>query len=164
LLKAIEERVTEALTSMAEEDFGKLRVLFTAHSLPERILQENDPYPQELQATVRGVLNELLKRFPGLRWDFAYQSRGRIPGPWLGPEVDGIIPKLASAGCRNLLVVPVGFVSDHIEVLYDIDILYKRLAREAGIRLFRTASLNDHPTFIAALADQVRRALGQGHA
>lgn len=159
LLAAIEERVIEALSSFPKERFGSLRLLFTAHSLPEKILQENDPYPQELQATVRGVADRLLQRFPELKWDFAYQSRGRIPGPWLGPEVDGMIPKLAREGCRELLIVPVGFVSDHIEVLYDIDILYKRLAEEAGIRLFRTASLNDHPTFIAALANVVSNAL-----
>jgi ferrochelatase len=155
LLQAISERIEEALSKIPDDARRSVRLLFTAHSLPERILREGDPYPTELQATVQGVL----KRIPALPWDFAYQSRGRIPGAWLGPEVDGMIPKLAAEGCCHLLVVPIGFVSDHIEVLYDIDILYKRLAEEAGIHLYRTASLNDHPTFISALADRVKGVL-----
>jgi ferrochelatase len=155
LLQAIAERIEEALSSLHDDVRRSVRLLFTAHSLPERILQEGDPYPAELQATVQGVL----KRIPSLPWDFAYQSRGRIPGAWLGPEVDAMIPKLAAEGCRHLLVVPVGFVSDHIEVLYDIDILYKGLAAKAEICLYRTASLNDHPTFISALGDLVKGVL-----
>ncbi|HET6370621.1 MAG TPA: ferrochelatase [Nitrospiria bacterium] len=155
LLQAIAERIEQALSGIPDDARRSLRLLFTAHSLPERILQEGDPYPKELQATVQGVL----KRIPALPWDFAYQSRGRIPGAWLGPEVDAMIPKLAAEGCRHVLIIPVGFVSDHIEVLYDIDILYKELADKAGICLYRTASLNDHPTFISALADLVKRVL-----
>lgn len=160
LLKAIAERVEQALDHIPKSDHPFLRVIFTAHSLPERILAEGDPYPRELKATVDGVL----KRLPPIQWEFAYQSRGRTPEPWLGPEVESRIGPLAQSGCRALLIVPVGFVSDHIEVLYDIDILYQDLARRAGIRLWRTESLNDHPSLIAALSDRILQALGSSHA
>jgi len=159
LIKAILERIEEVYAAFPDEITRSIQILFTAHSLPEKILEENDPYPRELEKTVQGILRELLSEHPDVRWHFAYQSRGRIPGNWLGPEVDSMIPKLSAEGCRHLLIVPIGFVSDHIEVLYDIDILYKGLAKRSGIDLLRTTSLNDHPTFIAALADRVKSAL-----
>lgn len=155
LLRAFAERVMELLASFPKERIATLALLFTAHSLPERILQEKDPYPEELLATVRGTLSALQPHFPALRWEFAYQSRGRSQGPWLGPQVEEMLPVLAAQGFRDLLLVPIGFVSDHMEILYDIDILYKGLAKKNGVDLIRIGSLNEHPTFISALAERI---------
>jgi len=148
LLDAFAKKVKEALAGYPDEIRSKVPVLFTAHSLPERILAEGDPYPKELEGTVAGIV----KRLGLTSYRFAYQSRGMSPGKWLGPEVDDVINDLASKGERDLLVVPVGFVSDHVEILYDVDILYKNTARSKGIELRRTESLNASPLFIQALA------------
>jgi ferrochelatase len=124
------------------------RVLFTAHSLPEKILESGDAYAAETQATARAV---------GLRaglsqWDFAYQSQGLTDDRWLGPTVESTLDKYASDGVTEVVLHPIGFVSDHIEILYDVDILFRGYASQRGIRLVRPESLNDSPTFIAALA------------
>ncbi len=148
LLDAFAKKVKEALAGYPDEIRSAVQILFTAHSLPERILSEGDPYPGELEGTVAGIVN----RLGPVSSRFAYQSRGMSPGKWLGPEVDDVLNDLASQGERDLLVVPVGFVSDHVEILYDIDILYKDTARSKGIELRRTESLNASPLFIQALA------------
>jgi ferrochelatase len=148
LLDAFAKKVKEALADYPEALRSTVPVLFTAHSLPERILAEGDPYPNELEKTVAGIV----KRIGPVSHRFAYQSRGMSPGKWLGPEVDDVLNDLASKGERDLLLVPVGFVSDHVEILYDVDILYKNTARSKGIELRRTESLNASPLFIQALA------------
>ena len=148
LLDAFAKKVKEALAGYPDEIRSAVPILFTAHSLPERILSEGDPYPGELEGTVAGIV----ERLGPVSSRFAYQSRGMSPGKWLGPEVDDVLNDLASKGERDLLVVPVGFVSDHVEILYDIDILYKDTARSKGIELRRTESLNASPLFIQALA------------
>ncbi len=125
-------------------------VLFTAHSLPARILENGDPYADQLHETARLVAKHL-----GLeegRWSFSFQSAGRTSEPWLGPKIEEEVPRLAKAGERNILVVPVGFVADHVEVLYDIDIEARKTAGKFGARLERSPSLNDSPAFIQALA------------
>lgn len=125
------------------------RVLFTAHSLPQRILEAGDPYDREARATAQAVARRL-----GLaQWDFAYQSQGAADEPWLAPTVESVLERYADEGVREVVLAPIGFVADHLEILYDVDIHFVRYARERGIALRRTESLNASPTFIAALAE-----------
>jgi ferrochelatase len=127
-------------------DGGK--VLFTAHSLPTRILETADPYDAEARATAR-----LVAEASGLAdWDFAYQSQGMTQEPWLGPTVEEKLEEYAAVGLRKLVLHPIGFVSDHVEVLFDVDVLFRSLALERGIELIRPESLNSDPRFIEALA------------
>ncbi|TAK06156.1 MAG: ferrochelatase [Candidatus Manganitrophaceae bacterium] len=148
LLDAFAKKVKEALNNYPAELRSTVPILFTAHSLPERVLAEGDPYPKELEGTVKGVA----QRLGQVDYRFAYQSRGMSPGKWLGPEVDEVLNDLAAKEEKNLLIVPIGFVCDHVEILYDIDILYKETAQSKGIALRRTESLNASPLFIQALA------------
>jgi ferrochelatase len=131
---------------------SQTRVVFTAHSLPERILAAGDPYPAELQATAECVAAAV-----GLdEWGLAWQSAGRTPEPWLGPDILQIIDGLANDGhTRAVLVSAVGFVADHLEVLYDLDIEASRRADAHGIGFARTACVNDDATVMAALAHRV---------
>ncbi len=132
------------------------KVLFTAHSLPERILENADPYDAEAKATARAVAER-----SGLdEWDFAYQSQGLTAESWLGPTVESRIDQYARDGVRELVVAPIGFVCDHVEILYDVDILFRRYAAERGVRLARSGSLNDSDTFVSALAAVVSERLG----
>jgi ferrochelatase len=149
LIGAFAQRVRAAL------DGRRLPVLFTAHSLPERVLAAGDPYAEEARATASAVAAEL-----GLsEWDFAYQSQGLSGEKWLGPPVESRIDALCAAGVREFVLAPIGFVCDHVEVLYDIDILFCRYAAERGLTLRRTESLNDCPLFIRALAELARQRL-----
>ena len=153
-LDAVAERVREGLHRFPAGVRDDIPILFTAHSLPERILADGDPYEEQLRASVDGVLARI-----GLRpHRFAYQSAGQAGGPWLGPDAADVIVSLAGGGSRHLLVCPIGFVSDHLEVLYDVDIEYRRLAAASGIQLERTASLNASPLLIEALAALVEEA------
>ena len=154
----IADRVGDALHRLPDALRGSARVIFSAHSLPERILEDGDPYPDELQATAAAVSRRL-----GLS-DFvvAWQSAGRTREPWLGPDLAAVIHGLGSQGIRAAVICPVGFVSDHLEVLYDVDIEAQEAAREAGVTLVRTESPNDDPAFLAALADVVRDHLAGG--
>jgi ferrochelatase len=127
-------------------------VIFTAHSLPERVVREGDPYPKQVAATARGVAERV-----GLaRYRQAYQSAGRTPEPWLGPPLEQALGELAVQGARRVLVAPIGFVCDHTEVLFDVDVEARSFARAQGLTLGRTESLNTSPAFIAALAELVR--------
>lgn len=131
------------------------RVLFTAHSLPERALERGDPYDTEARATAAGVA-----RRAGLAsFDFAYQSQGFTGESWLGPTVESRLDEYAAAGVRDVALAPIGFVCDHVEILYDVDIQFARYASDRGIRLRRPESLNDSPTFIAALAEVAKQKL-----
>ena len=147
LVGLLSDRVREALARFPAE--ADVEVLFTAHSLPARVLEMGDPYPEQLRETAEAVAAA-----GGVeRWRVAWQSAGRTPEPWLGPDILEVIHELD----RDVLVCPVGFVSDHLEVLYDVDIEARRVASERGLRLERTASLNDDPRFIEVLASVVRR-------
>jgi ferrochelatase len=131
------------------------RVLFTAHSLPEKILESADPYVEETRNTARAVAEKA-----GLAaWDFAFQSQGLTDERWLGPTVESTIERYAREGVREMVLAPIGFVSDHVEILYDVDILFRRFAHDRGIELRRPESLNSSPAFIAALADVARERL-----
>ena len=153
-LDAVAERVREGLHRFPADVRDDVPVLFTAHSLPERILADGDPYEAQLQASVAGVLARIGPR----PHRFAYQSAGQAGGPWLGPDAADVIASLAQADSRHVLVCPIGFVSDHLEVLYDVDIEYQQLAAASGIQLERTASLNASPLLIEALVALVEEA------
>jgi protoporphyrin/coproporphyrin ferrochelatase len=148
LLEAFAEKVRDKLLAGPWD-----RVLFTAHSLPMRVVEKGDPYPEEVAATARGVA-----RLAGVAdVHRAYQSAGRTPEPWLGPSVEDALAAAASAGARRVLIAPIGFVCDHTEILFDIDVQAAAAARKLGIEIARTESLNTSPTFIRALADLVLR-------
>jgi ferrochelatase len=126
-------------------------VVFTAHSLPERIVSAGDPYPDELRATAEAVA-----RAAGLaRWSIAWQSAGRTADPWIGPDIVEVLPKIAAAGASGVVVCPAGFVADHLEVLYDLDIEAAAAARELGLPFARTVSPNADLRLTATLADVV---------
>jgi protoporphyrin/coproporphyrin ferrochelatase len=130
-------------------------VLFTAHSLPERILAHGDPYRDQLLETSR-----LVAERAGLdEWSFAFQSASSTGEPWLGPDILEELDRLHADGVRKVLVAPIGFVSDHLEILWDIDVQAGDRARELGLELDRIESLNDDPSFISALASLIRNAL-----
>ncbi|MBI3812320.1 MAG: ferrochelatase [Nitrospirae bacterium] len=155
LIGAIATKVTQALERFPSDIRKKVPLLFSAHSLPERILAEKDPYPQELNETI-----ELIMKKVGLyEWRFAYQSKGRTPEPWLGPDAAAVIDELHAQGHRHLLMAPIGFISDHMETLYDVDIMYRKQCDAKGIRLERAESLNATPAFIETMADVVRQNL-----
>jgi ferrochelatase len=150
LIQAITEKVLQARQAFSTDD---PYVIFSAHSLPARILAQGDPYDSQLRETA--VLLSKSLDLKEDRWQFCYQSAGQSAEPWLGPAIEQVIMGLLDAGEKNFLVVPIGFVCDHVEVLYDIDIVCKNLAEKHGARLIRSQSLNDSPTFIAALAELV---------
>jgi ferrochelatase len=130
-------------------------VVFTAHSLPERILQDGDPYRDQLLETSR-----LVAERAGLEdWSFAFQSASTTGEPWLGPDILEELDTLAANGVQRVLVCPVGFVSDHLEILWDLDIEAREKAARLGLELDRIESLNDDPAFIRALAGLVRERL-----
>lgn len=130
-------------------------VIFTAHSLPARVVQEGDPYDYEVKETARMVANAVNLK----DWRFAYQSQGMTSEAWLGPTVESVIDALASRNVSRIVVVPIGFVCDHVEILYEVDVQYKNSASQKGIELSRTASLNDSPAFIELLSTLVRERL-----
>lgn len=153
-IEAARERIEEGLKEFDEEERKRVHLLFTAHSLPKSIV-EKDPYAKEIGASIQGVL-EKLEPFP---WHLAYQSKGGGPEEWVGPDVESVLGELSKKKIREVLIVPIGFVSDHIEILYDIDILYQDKAKLLGMRLKRTPSLNFSKRFIEALATIVEEHL-----
>ena len=149
LLEAFAERVRQAAPSDDE------LIVFTAHSLPVRVIESGDRYADEVAATARGVAGRA-----GIeRYDCAYQSAGRTPEPWIGPDLGELIRTRSASGVRRFLVAPIGFVCDHTEILFDVDIQAAGIAREAGAALRRTESLNTSAAFISALEDLVRTRL-----
>ena len=151
LIAAIAANVQEGLRKFSSTARADVTVLFTAHSLPERIVTMNDPYPDEVKGTVAAVTALLGKQTTA----FAYQSQGRSGEPWLGPTVEATVEELARAGRRHVLVAPIGFLCDHVETLYDIDIELKQSAARSGVQLERIAMLNDSPALIETLAEVV---------
>ncbi len=145
------------LDVLAERVRGEIgHVVFTAHSLPARILEDGDPYQDQLLETAR-----LVAERAGLEeWSFAYQSASATGEPWLGPDLLEELDTLAAAGVTRVLVCPIGFVSDHLEILWDIDVEARERAAELGLELERIESLNDDPAFIRGLAELSRQALG----
>jgi ferrochelatase len=154
LIAAFASRVEEGLARWPTGDRDRVHVVFSAHSLPERVLASGDPYGDQCLETAR-----LVAERAGLtdeRWSWSYQSAGRTPEPWAGPDLGEHLEDLASRDVRDVISVPVGFVSDHVELLFDVDVRAAGIARELGMRLERPPALNDDPGFISALAELVR--------
>jgi protoporphyrin/coproporphyrin ferrochelatase len=155
LIQALTNRVQDGLSRWPAAQRDNVHVIFSAHSLPERILKMGDPYDQQLRETAR-----LVAERAGLRadqWSWSYQSAGRSPEPWLGPQIEEHIPELVEQGVKNIVSIPVGFVSDHVEILYDIDIKAQGVARELGARLERPPALNDDPLYVETLAELIKQ-------
>jgi len=149
LLDAFAERLRAAVPRADE------LVVFTAHALPLKVIESGDQYAEQVAATARGVA----ERAGVTSYQGAYQSAGRTPEPWIGPSIEELIDEQSGLGVRKFLVAPIGFVCDHTEILYDIDIQAARTAREFSTSLRRTESLNTSPTFITLLDELVRAAL-----
>ncbi len=131
------------------------KVLFTAHSLPEKALADSDPYDRETRATAAAVA-----ALVGLAdWDFAYQSQGLTDDRWLGPTVESCLDRYAAAGIREVVVCPIGFVCDHVETLYDVDVFFRDYGAARGVSVLRPGALNGSPKFTAALAEVAKRCL-----
>jgi ferrochelatase len=154
LVEAFAARVGDGLSRWADEERDRVHVVFTAHSLPERVLLSGDPYEQQCLETAGLVAARAGLDEGG--WTWSYQSAGRTPEPWAGPDLGEHLEELAGRGVRDIVVVPVGFVSDHVELLYDVDVRARSIAERLGMRLERPPALNDDPAFIGALADLVR--------
>lgn len=164
LAEAFAERLRPALSKLSEEAGAPVPVLFTAHSVPSRTVQQSeagqlaDPYAEEAKRTAALVAG----RVPGIpQWWFAFQSQGVSAGPWIGPTVEQTLDGLAASGVQTLLLQPIGFLCDHVEILYDVDILFRGYAVKLGIRLERPESLNASPTLARAVADLARQGLAR---
>jgi ferrochelatase len=151
LISSLAKKVRQAAGKFPEESRAEIHYLFSAHSLPATILQQGDPYADQLQATAQLLAKEL--NLTEGQWSFAYQSAGAAPGQWLGPAIEDVLPELAAQGKRNILVTPVGFMADHVEILFDLDIEAQEIAQAHGIHLVRSDSLNASPDFIEGLAN-----------
>ena len=150
---AMADRTRAALAHVDSARRAAARLVFTAHSVPVA-MAAGSPYAAQLEATARAVAERLGRA----GWRIAYQSRSGSPrDPWLEPDVSDVIRALAREGARDLVVVPVGFVCDHVEVLYDLDVEARQVAETAGVGFHRAPTANDHPDFIAMLADLVER-------
>lgn len=152
-IQALASRVCEALEQFPDEVRSDVPVIFTAHSLPEKILEWNDPYPSQLRETVSAVMEQLGSQ----PYEFAFQSAAISTIPWLGPDAGEVIERLVSEGRKHILLCPIGFVCEHVEILYDIDIVYRNLARSLGIHLERVEMLNTAPPMIEGLAQMIHR-------
>jgi protoporphyrin/coproporphyrin ferrochelatase len=158
LIKAFAEKLRSGWDRACREmGTEKVPIIFTAHSVPERTIAEGDPYESQAKETAFLVAQEAGLRPEG--WTFAFQSQGMSGGAWLGPRVEDTILALKEKGHRGVFLQPIGFLCDHVEVLYDIDIGFKQFADREGMRLWRADSLNDSPLLAAALADVARSRL-----
>jgi len=150
-LDALADRVRAALEKFPANVRADVPIIFTAHSLPQRIREWNDPYPDELRATVAAVMERLGPR----PHEFAYQSAALTPDPWLGPDAGEVIARLGREGHKHVLIAPIGFVCEHVEILYDVDIVFKRKAEALGMRLERIEVLDTAPRMMSGLAELV---------
>jgi ferrochelatase len=161
--RLLADRTAACLASLAPDDHRRVAVFFTAHSLPVRAVAEGDPYPEQVAESAADIAALLdWDTEPGLSWEVAWQSAGRTADPWIGPDLLEEIRRVAAGGATGVVVCPVGFVSDHLEVLYDLDIEAAQVARSVGVTFIRTPSLNDDPRFLGLLADVVRQAAATG--
>jgi ferrochelatase len=173
LAEAFAERLRAAMTKLTEETGAPVPVLFTAHSVPSRTVQAPaasegqprlwpgegaDPYADEAKHTAELVAARV-SAIP--RWWFAFQSQGASGGPWIGPTVEETLDAIAGSGVKTLILQPIGFLCDHVEILYDVDILFRGYAAKLGLRLERPESLNASKTLAQAVADLARQGLGR---
>ncbi|NLZ18345.1 MAG: ferrochelatase [Desulfobulbaceae bacterium] len=145
-IATLARRVEDGLALFPNEE---VRLIYSAHSLPQRFIEEGDPYVKELNATITA-----LEKLTGIRGELCYQSRSG-PVTWLGPSTPDTIRRLAEEGAKNLLILPISFVSDHVETLVEIDMDYRNMAQALGMRCASTKALNDDPVFIEGLAKMV---------
>jgi ferrochelatase len=157
LIKAFAQRLRVGREAVRREVKASVPVIFTAHSVPERTITDGDPYETQVKQTAALVARAV--PLAAQEWTFAFQSQGLSGGPWLGPAVEETILALKAKGERGVFIQPIGFLCDHVEVLYDIDIGFKEFAAKEGMRLWRAESLNGSPLLAAALADIVRNRL-----
>ena len=173
LADAFAERLRAAQTRMIQETGAPVPVLFTAHSVPTRTVEVTpeaegqprlwpgegaDPYAQEAKRTAE-LVAERVPEIP--KWWFAFQSQGASGGPWIGPTVEETLTAIAGEGVKTLLLQPIGFLCDHVEILYDVDIAFKQYAAKLGIRLERPESLNASPTLARAIAGLAKHGLSR---
>lgn len=150
-LEVIAQRVNDALASIPDDRRATTEVIFSAHSLPQKILATGDDYPDQLRESARRAAE-----LAGVeRWDIAWQSAGRTTDPWIGPDILQVLRVKRANGVTDVVSCPIGFVCDHLEVLFDIDVEAQGVASEIGLHLVRTASLNDDERFLSILADVV---------
>jgi ferrochelatase len=153
-LQAVAERVREALAKMPPDVRERVPVLLTAHSMPKRVVENEPDYIDALKETAAAIAR--LAGISAERWMFCYQSAGHTPEEWLKPDFADVMPELRAAGHTHVLIAPVQFLADHLEILYDIEIGAREQAEAHGIVFARTASLNTSPLFIKALAEVVK--------
>lgn len=154
LIEAFANRVHDGLSRWPEAERDDVHVIFSAHSLPVRIIKMGDPYDEQLRETARLVAEKA--GLSASQWSWSYQSAGGSPEPWLGPQLEEYIPELAAQGIKNVVSIPVGFVSDHVEILFDIDIQAQEAAKACGVRLERPLALNDDPLYIQTLVNLIQ--------
>lgn len=154
-IEGITSNVRETLAQFSAQVQPTVKVIFTAHSLP---VSAREPYESQLRETAQLVAQAL--GLPDARWMLCYQSKPRASGDWLEPQIEKLVLQLAQAGERHLLVAPIGFVADHVEVLHDIDIALREIARANNLQLERTPMLNDSPALVAALTDLIHERIG----
>jgi ferrochelatase len=150
-IEAIAQTIREGLRNFEVDKAQDVLILFSAHSLPQKLIDEGDPYVDQINSTVSSVVKKLKIK----SWKLSFQSRSG-PVRWIGPETNDTIDSVSKEGVKKILMVPISFVSDHIETLYEMDILYKKQAEKLGVILLRAPSLNTSTKFIEALADIVK--------
>ena len=155
LIDVFAEKYRDALKKLEPEKPESIYTIFTAHSIPSESIKLGDPYGEEFNKTVELLVNHVKPK----HWYQAYQSQGMIPVPWLGPTVESVLDKISRLGSKTVLIVPVGFVCDHVEILFDIDIEFKQYAEAKKLKLYRTESLNYSATYIETLASITWEAL-----
>jgi ferrochelatase len=161
-IEAVAERVREGLAAFPSGERDRVPVLLTAHSLPKRVAVQEPGYLDQLRETAEAIADAA--GLDGTRWRFCWQSAGHEPGEWMKPDFADLMPELRAAGHRTVLVAPVQFLADHLEVLYDVDVGAREQAEAAGLAFRRIQSLNTSPSFIRALASVARRTLAAASA
>jgi ferrochelatase len=157
-VEAVAQRVLEALARFPPDAQAGIPVLLTAHSVPRAIAEREPEYVAQLRETAAAIADTA--GLPADRWSFCWQSAGHSPGEWMKPDFADLMPRLAAAGHRSVLVAPVQFLADHLEILYDVDVGAREQAEAAGLGFARVEALNLEPRFIEALASVVRREMG----
>jgi ferrochelatase len=158
-IQAVADRVTQALNRFPPAVRERIPVLLTAHSMPKRVIDKEPDYINHLKETAALIAEKA--GLPAERWQFCYQSAGHTPEEWLKPDFADVIPELKAAGQTHVLIAPVQFLADHLEILYDIEVGAREQAESRGMQFARTESLNTDPLFIKALADVVKETLRQ---
>ena len=161
LIKAFAEKLDQGWPQACAAAGCQLPVIFTAHSVPSRTVQDGDPYEQQARHTAELIAGTC--SLPEGNWRFAFQSQGMSGGPWLGPTVENTITALKAEGYPGVFIQPIAFLCDHVEVLYDVDIAFRKYAEDLGMKLWRAESLNDSSLLTAAIADIARGQLQIGN-